>query len=91
VSYQGFYGYDPLAKKFVRLGANNIGAWDNSSAPGFEGDKLVIQGDMGNEMGQAKLPYRYTLTKKSDKEMTWAIEMLQGDKAVPFVEASCKK
>src|SRR6185312_6746663 len=42
IKARGFLGYDPAAKKYVSIGADNTGGWINESSTGWEGDKLVF-------------------------------------------------
>ncbi|HVV16512.1 MAG TPA: DUF1579 family protein [Polyangia bacterium] len=89
IKARGFLGYDPAAKKYVTIGADNTGGWISESSPGWEGDKLVFSGD--GSMGGQKVSFRETYTKKSEKEMTWSGEMKMGKDWISVGSDSCKK
>jgi len=89
IKARGFLGYDPAAKKYVSIGADNTGGWINESSTGWEGDKLVFAGD--GSMGGQKVSFRETYTKKNDKEITWNGEMKMGKDWISVGSDSCKK
>ena len=89
IKARGFLGYDPAAKKYVSIGADNTGGWISESSPGWEGDKLVFSGD--GSMGGQKVSFRETYVKKNEKEMTWSGEMKMGKDWVAVGTDSCKK
>ncbi|MES1209457.1 MAG: DUF1579 family protein [Pseudomonadota bacterium] len=89
IKARGFLGYDPAAKKYVTIGADNTGGWISESSSGWEGDKLVFSGD--GSMGGQKVSFRETYTKKGEKEMTWTGEMKMGKDWISVGSDSCKK
>jgi hypothetical protein len=89
IKARGFLGYDPAAKKYVTIGADNTGGWISESSPGWEADKLVFTGD--GSMGGQKVSFRETYTKKNDKEITWSGEMKMGKDWISVGNDSCKK
>ncbi|MFL5307139.1 MAG: DUF1579 family protein [Polyangia bacterium] len=89
IKARGFLGYDPAAKKYVTIGADNTGGWISESSPGWEGDKLVFSGD--GSMGGQKVSFRETYTKKGEKELTWSGEMKMGKDWIAVGSDSCKK
>ncbi|HXJ20408.1 MAG TPA: DUF1579 family protein [Polyangia bacterium] len=89
IKARGFLGYDPAAKKYVTIGADNTGGWISESSPGWESDKLVFTGD--GSMGGQKVSFRETYTKKSDKELTWSGEMKMGKDWISVGNDTCKK
>jgi hypothetical protein len=89
IKARGFLGYDPAARKYVSVGADNTGGWINESSPGWEADKLVFTGD--GSMGGQKVSFRETYTKKNEKEMTWSGEMKMGKDWVSVGNDTCKK
>ena len=89
IKARGFLGYDPAAKKYVTIGADNTGGWISESSPGWEGDKLVFSGD--GSMGGQKVSFRETYTKKGEKELTWSGEMKMGKDWISVGSDSCKK
>ena len=89
IKARGFLGYDPAAKKYVTIGADNTGGWISESSPGWEGDKLVFSGD--GSMGGQKVSFRETYTKKGEKELNWTGEMKMGKDWIAVGNDSCKK
>jgi len=86
----GMWGWDAGHKRFVRAGADNMGGWDEGTAPGLEGDKLVWSGEFSGPMGA--MSYHHTFTKKSDKEWSYLLEIKGPDgKFMPVSEVTCKK
>ncbi len=92
-AFDAYITYDPASKRFQRIGADNIGAWESATSPGWEENKLVWTGELANFMGQAKLPYRFTITKKSDREVQVVFEGPLGPNGqyVPLADESCRK
>jgi len=86
---KGYLGYDPVAKKYVSMGVDNMGGSVTESSPGWEADKLTFTGD--GQMGGQKISFRETYTKKSDKEMIWSGEMKMGKDWIPVGTDTCKK
>ncbi len=78
-------GYDAAAKRFVGVGVDSTGGYRHDSSAGWQGDKFVIEFE-GAMMGK-KVTGKETLTKKSDKEFTTAIEV-GGNK---LTEDVCKR
>ena len=86
---KGYLGYDPLTKKYVTMGVDNMGGSITESSVGWEGDKLVFAGD--GQMGGQKVSFRETYQKKGDKEMLWTGEMKMGKDWIAVGSDSCKK
>jgi hypothetical protein len=86
----GIWGFDQGSKRYVRAAGGNQGEWDNASAPGWEGDKLVWTGELSGPLG--RVPFHHTFTKKSDKEWTHVLELRMPDgKWAPAEDVTCKK
>jgi hypothetical protein len=80
--------YDPMAKRHVMLWVDNMGGWAQSTAPGWEGDKIVFAGD--SFMGGKKFVTRDTFVK-GDGTLKRIGEMQTDGKWVPLAEETCKK
>lgn len=90
VKVQGFWGWDQGSKKLVRVGASNAGDWDEGSAPGLEGDKIVWTGEFSGPAG--RMAYRHTFTKKTDREWMHTLEIKDPTgKFETVTEVDCKK
>lgn len=88
--FRGLVGYDAAGKKFTRIDYDNMGNLMHLSSTGWDGDKMVFDGD-GMMMGQ-KMKIRHTMTKKGDKEFTSVFEAAGPDgKFATMADESCKK
>lgn len=83
-----FVGFDPQQKVLVRTDVDGLGMITHLSTKGWDGDKIVFEG----AVGPAKVPFRETLTKKSDKQITGLQEMKGADgNWIALAETTCKK
>jgi hypothetical protein len=82
--------YDPAAKQFMMLWVDNMGGWSRSTSTGWQGDKLVYQGE-SNMPGQKPMKSRDTFTKGGDGGMKHAWEMQVGGKWTALGEETCTK
>ena len=90
MTFRGMNGYDPMTKKFMRNDYDSMGGYVAFSSPGWEGDKMVFNGD-GMMMGQ-KMKLRHTMTKRGDTEFTSTFEVIGPDgKVMPMGEDVCKR
>lgn len=85
----GYWGYDSANRRFTRLGVNSDGRWDVASAP-VDKDKLAWIGELYND-GRPRTPFRHTLTRKSDTEITWLDETQVDNAWITASSGSCKK
>jgi hypothetical protein len=82
--------YDAGMKKHVRFDSMQGGGWAMVTSAGWEGDKLVFDGD-SSMMGK-KMKFRHTITKKGEAAFDGVIEVGGPDgKLMPMIEESCKK
>ena len=82
--------WDAGMKKHVRFDAMMGGGWAMVTSPGWEGDKIVFDGDQ-SMMGK-KMKFRHTITKQGDAAFTGVIELGGPDgKLMTFIDESCKK
>jgi Protein of unknown function (DUF1579) len=82
--------YDPGAKQYVLLWVDNMGAYSQSTAAGWQGDKIVFNGNMS--MGGKKMGTRDTFTKATDG--SWLKHDWEGQidgKWMPLGSETCKK
>jgi hypothetical protein len=81
--------YDPAAKRHVMLWVDNMGAWAQSTAPGWEGDKIVFTGD--SSMGGKKFATRDTFVKGAGGTFKRTGEMQQDGKWTALGDETCRK
>jgi hypothetical protein len=81
--------YDPAAKQYVMIWVDNMGAWSRSASKGWEGDKIVYEGEM--QMGGQKLLGRDTFTKGAGGSMRHTAEMQVDGKWTPMGDETCRK
>src|SRR5438270_12437447 len=82
--------WDTGMKKHVRFDSLMNGGWAMVTSPGWEGDKLVFDGD--ESMMGHKMKFRHTVTKSGDNAFNGVIEVSGPDrKLMPLIEESCKK
>ena len=87
---QGLWGWDRSGKRLIRTAATNVGDWDTGTAPGLEGDKIVWTGEVVGLLGHTV--YRHTITKKTDKEWSQALELKDSaGRYTPINEVTCKR
>jgi hypothetical protein len=88
--FHGMVGYDPMGKKFMRNDYDSMGGYLGMSSGGWEGDKLVFNGE-GMMMGKM-MKVRHTMTKHGDAAFTSTFESIGADgKAMPMGSDECKK
>ena len=87
----GHWGYDSANKKYVRAAMGTWGVWETASSKGWEGDKLVWDGDSMNFMGAPKTHFHHTFTKKSEKEIEQVFETENAGKWSTLTKSTCKK
>ncbi|HUG53227.1 MAG TPA: DUF1579 family protein [Vicinamibacteria bacterium] len=80
--------YDPAAKRYVMLWVDNMGAWAQSTAPGWEGDKMVFAGD--SYMAGQKVASRDIFTKGSGT-FKHVGELQMDGRWVPLFDETCRK
>jgi hypothetical protein len=73
----------------VMFWVDSMGGWSRSTAPGWDGDKLVYTGE-GAMVGQ-KVVGRDTFTKGSDGSLRHTWEMQIDGKWTPVGDETCKK
>jgi len=76
IKAHGTMGYDTLNKKFIMIGADNLGGWMTETGAGWDGDQIVFSGE-GVMMGQ-KAASRDTIVNTGPGELTWTTEMKTG-------------
>ena len=88
IKARNFIGFDPIAKKVVSLGVDNIGGALQLSGT-IEGDKIASEGE-GN-MGGQKIGFKETFTKTGDRALTWHGEVRVGKDWVVVGDDTCKR
>jgi hypothetical protein len=87
---EGFSTWDAAAKTHVRYDFNAGPSWIRFTSPGWDGDKLIFDGEA--MMGGQKIPARHTLTKKGDNQFQGVFEMAGADGKLAVMEDStCKR
>lgn len=81
--------YDTAAKQYVMLWVDNMGAWSRSTSKGWDGDRIVYEGEM--QMGDQKLMGRDTFAKGEAGSMKHSWEMQLEGKWTPMGEEVCRK
>ena len=81
--------YDPAGKQYVMLWVDNMGAWARSTSPGWQGDKMVYEGE--GHMGGQTMMGRDTFAKAADGSMKHTWEMQMDGKWVPMGDETCRK
>lgn len=81
--------WDAAAKQYVMFWVDNMGGWSQTSAPGWQADKLVFTGD--SQMGTQKMKTRDTFVKKADGTMNHIGEMEAGGKWTKMMDEICRK
>lgn len=81
--------YDTAAKQYTMLWVDNMGAWAQSTAKGWEGDKIVYSGE--SVMAGQKIPARDSFTKNADGSLAHSWEAQLDGKWTPMGEETCRK
>ena len=81
--------YDPGAKQYVLLWVDNMGAYSQSTASGWQGDKIVFNGQMS--MGGKQMKTRDTFVKAADGSLRHDWEGEIDGKWTPMGTETCKK
>jgi hypothetical protein len=81
--------YDPAAKHHLMLWVDNMGGWAQSTAQGWEGDKIVFSGD--SYMGGKKFTTRDNFAKAAGGAMKHTSEMQADGKWTQTFEETCHK
>jgi hypothetical protein len=80
--------FDTAAKQYVMMWVDNMGAWSTSTSKGWDGDKLVYEGEQ--KMGGQKVMTRDTFVKSAGTlKHSW--EMQIDGKWTPLGDETCKK
>ena len=87
----GTWGWEALAKRFVRAEFQSDGAYVTGTSMGWSGDTMTWDLEMSNFMG--KMSSKHSFTKKSDKEFVHKLEakMPGSPGPVTIFEVTCKK
>jgi len=86
---RGLWGWVPQKKELTRTFVDNMGAIDQATSPGWQGDKMDWSGQC-NCTGEMA-PFRHTFTKQGDTQVSDSFEVKTKDTWQPFVENTCKK
>jgi hypothetical protein len=81
--------WDPGAKRHLMFWVDNMGGWAQSTAPGWEGDKIVFSGD--SYMAGKKYATRDTFAKGAAGALKHSWEMQADGKWSPLGEETCHK
>lgn len=81
--------YDPGTKQHVSLWVDNMGAWSHSTSRGWEGDKIVFEGE--SAMGGKKIMGRDAFIKNADGSMRHTWEMQLEGKWTSIGDETCRK
>jgi hypothetical protein len=81
--------YDPGTKQYVLLWVDNMGAYAQETSTGWEGNKMVFNGDMA--MGGKKMAVRDTFTKAADGSLTHSWEAQIDGKWTPLGSETCRR
>ena len=81
--------WDPAAKHHLMFWVDSTGGWAQSTAPGWEGDKITFTGD--SYMGGKKFTTRDTFAKEPGGAMKHSWEMQADGKWSPLGDETCKK
>jgi len=81
--------YDPGPKQYVLLWVDNMGAYSQETATGWEGDKIVFSGETA--MGGKKMAVRDTFVKAADGSLKHDWEGQIDGKWTAMGSETCKK
>lgn len=88
IKARSFMGFDPVAKKVITFGVDNIGGALQLSGT-VEGDKIASEGE--GSMGGQKIGFKETFSKTGDRAFTWHGEVRVGKDWVVVGDDSCKR
>jgi hypothetical protein len=71
------------------LWVDNMGAWAQSKSSGWQGDRMVYEGETA--MGGQKMGTRDTFVKNADGSMKHLMEMQHEGKWMSMGEENCRK
>lgn len=87
-----FMGFDPVAKKVITFGVDNVGGalqLAGAISSGSLGDKIASEGE--GSMGGQKIGFKETFTKTGDRALTWHGEVRVGKEWVVVGDDTCKR
>lgn len=87
-----FMGFDPVAKKVITFGVDNVGGalqLAGAISSGSLGDKIASEGE-GN-MGGQKIGFKETFSKSGERALTWHGEVRVGKEWVVVGDDTCKR
>jgi hypothetical protein len=89
--FEGTYHttYDPTAKRYVMLWVDNTGAWAQTSATGWEGDRITFAGD--SYMGGQKVASRDVFTRAGETSFKHSGELQIAGEWKQVFEETCRK
>jgi hypothetical protein len=89
VDVRVFWGWDEQVKKFASGSVDNMGSYAIQYSPGWDGDKLVFEGEMHGGGMTAKV--RDLFTKVTASKLTHSSEMEMESKWTKMDEETCTK
>jgi len=81
--------WDAAARQYVMLWVDNMGAWSQTRASGWTGDKMVFSGE--GQMGDQKMAMRDTFTRKADGNLGHTGEMQVKGQWMKMMDETCRK
>jgi hypothetical protein len=88
IKARSFLGYDPVTKKVVSVGVDNVGGALQQTGT-LEPDKVSTTGE--GSMGGQKVGFREVITKTGDRSLTWHGEVRMGKDWIVIGDDSCKR
>jgi hypothetical protein len=92
IKARSFMGFDPVAKKVITFGVDNVGGalqLSGAISLGASGDKIASEGE--GSMGGQKVGFKESFTKTGDRALTWHGEVRVGKDWVVVGEDTCKR
>lgn len=89
VAVRVFWGWDEQLKKFASGGVDNMGSYSVQNSPGWDGNKLIFNGDMHG--GGATMKVRDVFTKVSATKLQHMSEVEMSGKWTKLDEETCTK
>jgi hypothetical protein len=92
IKARSFIGFDPVAKKALAFGVDNVGGalqMSGGISLGALGDKIAWEGE--GSMGGQKVGFKESFTKTGDRALTWHGEVRVGKDWVVVGEDTCKR